>query len=151
MPREYVCVHPGARASERRWPAESFAAAADALSASGLRIVVTGHGAEECAIAERVKSAAVVPIVDLSGRSSLGALGVLLRDAALLICNDTGVSHLAAALQVPSVVVFRTTDPIRRAPVDCRRHRVVVESSQTLAEVVRHAGDLLEQEGFRAA
>ena len=79
VPREYVCVHPGARASERRWPAEFVRRRAPCQPRdSGLLRDGSRRGRT---IAERVKSAAVVPIVDLSGRASLGALGVLLRDA----------------------------------------------------------------------
>jgi ADP-heptose:LPS heptosyltransferase len=126
----YVCVHPGG-VSAARWPPESFAAVADALGRTGLQTVLTGTDAERT-LAARVAAAMQTRPVDTTGRTGLGALGALLHRARLLICNDTGVSHLAAALRVPSVVIFTTSDPDRWAPLDRRLHR--------RAGPVRHAG-----------
>src|SRR5690606_6854777 len=102
-PGEYVCIHPGARAAERRWPAERFAAVADALAEKGLRIVLTGT-ADESPTTAAVARWMSTPAIDLAGRTSLGAMAALLQGARLVVCNDTGISHLAAALGVPSVV-----------------------------------------------
>jgi ADP-heptose:LPS heptosyltransferase len=63
--------------------------------------------------------------VDLSGRTSLGALAALMANAAIVIGNDTGISHLADALAVPSVVVFSASDPVRWGPLDSALHRVI--------------------------
>jgi ADP-heptose:LPS heptosyltransferase len=56
--------------------------------------------------------------LDLAGRTTLGALAVLIEGARLLVCNDTEVSHIAAALKVPSVVIFIEilTEAQRRLP-----------------------------------
>lgn len=124
QPATYVCVHPGARASSRRWWPERFAAVADALAARGFRIVLTGS-AEERRLAHQVAQCMHAPTLNLAGRTNLGALAVLLSQARLLVCNDTGISHLAAALQVPSVVIFSASDPDRWAPLDGERHRAI--------------------------
>lgn len=122
---EYACVHAGARFSHRRWPPERFAAVGDHLAERGLRVVLTGSQAE-AGLTARAAAAMKAPALDLAGKTSLGSLAALLAGARLLVCNDTGVSHLAAALRVPSVVVIMTSDPSRWAPLDRRRHRVVV-------------------------
>jgi ADP-heptose:LPS heptosyltransferase len=151
---EYICIHPGAKDLARRWPAERFAAAGDALSARGYRVALTGTAAEEGltrAVARRMRA----PALNLAGRTDLGALAALLKGARLLVCNDTGVSHLAAALNVPSVVVFTATDPARWAPLDRALHRVVEQASisQTrrtalpgVDEVLSQAEDLIRTE-----
>lgn len=124
-PGSYVCIHPGARAEARRWPIDHFATVADALARSGLRIVLTGSR-DEVALTAKLRDAMHAPALDLAGRTDLGPLAALLRDARLLICNDTGVSHLADALRVPSVVVLhRLSDREAWPPRDRQLHRAV--------------------------
>jgi ADP-heptose:LPS heptosyltransferase len=85
------------------------------------------------------------PALDLAGKTDLGALAALLHDAPPLVCNDTGVSHLAAALRVPSVVAFhRLSECEGWPPLDHQRHRVVCGiTGVTPAPVLAHAEDLL--------
>ncbi len=120
----YVCVHPGAQLSSRRWHAERFAAVADRLADDGLRIVLTGTAREQ-PLTRRVATAMRHPPVDLTGMTSLGALAVLIERAQLVVCNDTGVSHVAAAVRTPSVIVCCGSDFKRWAPLDRERHRVL--------------------------
>lgn len=138
-PGSYVCIHAGARAAFRRWPVERFAAVADVLTRLGLRIVLTGS-AEEMHRARAVAAAMRVPSINLAGRTTLGSLAALLDGARLLICNDTGVSHLAAALRVPSVVVFHhLSEQQGWPPQDRQLHRVVcgVEEIEPSAVIVQ--------------
>lgn len=123
-PGSYVCIHPGARLPSRRWPPHRFARVADGLAADGWTVIVTGADSER-ALTAAVIGAMRAPAIDLTGRTSLGALAALLAGARLLVCNDTGVSHVAAAVGTPSVVVCSGADPGRWAPLDRQRHRVL--------------------------
>lgn len=136
-PGGYVCVHPGASQLERRWPAAQFAAVADGLCRLGFQVVLTGT-AGESALTAAVASQMEQTPVDLAGETSLGAVAALLRGARLLVANDTGVSHLAAAVRAPSLVLFIASDPARWAPLDNERHLVRDGRAGGLA-----AGDVL--------
>jgi ADP-heptose:LPS heptosyltransferase len=123
-PGGYAVLHPGASSPTRRWPAAGYAAVGDALAGDGLTVVVTGVPGER-AVSASVTWAMRAPAVDLTGITSLGGLATLLRDAAVLVGNDTGSAHLAAAVGGRSVTVFLPGDPVRwahRGP----RHRAVV-------------------------
>jgi len=147
--RAYACVHPGASIVPRRWPPGRFAAVADALAARGLRVVLTGTSGE-AGLCREVARLMRHPALDLSGRTDLGSLAALLDGARLLICNDTGVSHVAAGLGLPSVVVSTGENPGRWAPIDRGRHRVLCrDSGVEPGEVVAEALGLLDGAGLR--
>jgi ADP-heptose:LPS heptosyltransferase len=110
----YACVHPGAQLESRRWYPERFAVVADVLSTRGLRIVVTGT-AREAALARRVTERMRTAAVDLVGRTTLGGLTALVDGARLVVTNDTGVRHVAAARGTPCVAVACGSD-VRRWP-----------------------------------
>ena len=120
----YAVLHPGSQLASRRWLPERFAEVGDALAAEGLRIVLTGT-AGEAALTARVQSAMREPALDLAGRTTLGTLGALVARARLVVCNDTGISHIAAATHTPSVVIACGSDPRRWAPLNRELHRVL--------------------------
>lgn len=119
----YVCVHAGAQLPSRRWNVDRFADVADQLAADGREVVLTGSDKEEhlCAeLAERMRHRSV----NLAGRTDLWTLGALLERADCVVCNDTGVSHVAAAVATPSVVVSCGSDVDRWAPLERGLHQV---------------------------
>jgi len=105
----FVALAPGAGyGPSKLWPAERFAAVADGLADRGWSPVLLGAPAER-PLARRVLSAMRAPAVDLVGRGDLGAAKALLRRAALLVCNDAGLRHVAVAFGVPAVTVLGPT------------------------------------------
>ncbi|HSC63421.1 MAG TPA: glycosyltransferase family 9 protein [Caldimonas sp.] len=120
----YVCIHVGAQLPSRRWPVDRFAAVADAVAAGGRAVVLTGS-AGESGLVDDVMRRMRRRATSLAGKTTLGALGALIADADALVCNDTSVSHIAAALGCPSVVVSCGADVARWAPLDRARHRVL--------------------------
>lgn len=140
----YVLLHPGANRPAARWSQAGFADVGASLVDQGRRVVLTGSPAERTLTAAVARS--VPGAIDLGGRTDLDTLAWLVAGARLLISNDSGVSHLAAALRVPSVVVF--LDPVterwrRWAPLDSRRHRPVPGS---VRGVIAEADRLLRRQ-----
>jgi ADP-heptose:LPS heptosyltransferase len=123
-PGDYAVLHPGSQLPSRRWPVGRFAQVADALAADGLRVVVTGSAGEHGLVDALIRCMRR-PALDLCGRTTLGGLAALIARARLLVANDTGVSHIAAATRTPSVIVACGSDPMRWAPLDGDLHRVV--------------------------
>jgi ADP-heptose:LPS heptosyltransferase len=132
----YACIHPGSQLASRRWPAERFAGIADRLADAGLKIVLTGTAAE-AGITRAVMRSMQSAALDLTGKTTLGGLAALIAGARVLVCNDTGVSHIAAAVTTPSVVVCCGADPRRWAPLDRMRHRVLHQAVE--CRPCRHA------------
>jgi ADP-heptose:LPS heptosyltransferase len=150
LPGQYLCLHAGASSGDRRWSLAGFTQVAQQLASQGYRIVLTGTASERDLahqILIRLNQPGTPLPVNLAGRTSLGALAVLLRHSALLISNDTGVSHLAAALKVPSVVVFTNSDQQRWAPHNATLHPIIDSrqtGSATVAAIVAQAHRCLQ-------
>jgi ADP-heptose:LPS heptosyltransferase len=141
---KYVCVHPGARDNKRWWSPENFAEVADAIAERGYRIVITGTAIEREAVGQ-VAAAMKHPAVELAGKTDLGTLAVLVKNARLLLSNDTGVSHIAAAVKTPSIVIFLASDPSRWAPLNRKLHLVVLpEEAGNIKYVLDNTSKLLD-------
>lgn len=138
----YICIHPGASIPERRWPVDRFAAVADAIAAREFSVVLTGTAAE-AELTRAVAGTANPGCLDLAGKTDLGTLGALIEGARLLVCNDTGVSHVAAGLGVPSVIISTGDNPERWAPIDRDRHRVLCRPEGVGADEVIDAAEAI--------
>lgn len=124
----FALLNPGANRADKRWSAESFAALANRLAASHhLSIVISGSPAERVVL-EAVRRAAKTSIIDLSSRgTTLGALKAIIQRAAVVITNDTGPRHIAAALGRPVVTLFGPTDHRWTTLQDVRERILVAE------------------------
>jgi lipopolysaccharide heptosyltransferase I len=115
-PESAVVIHPAARWKTKRWPAKRFAEVGDRLSAAHSARIFLIAGSEQSAQASEVVRHMQCRVVNLAGRTSLPQLMALLRRASLLISNDSGPMHLAAALGSPVIGIFGPTDPRRVGP-----------------------------------
>ncbi|WP_255214011.1 glycosyltransferase family 9 protein, partial [Burkholderia pseudomallei] len=106
----WLVVHPGASAASRRWPAERFADVVARVARYFDGVAVTG-GAHERALVETVCARAGKRVLPLAGALSIGELGALIEAADLLLANNSGPVHLAAALGTPVVDLYALTNP----------------------------------------
>jgi lipopolysaccharide heptosyltransferase I len=113
---KYAVFVPGSAHEDKCWPKEHFAELAERIAERfGLTIVACG-GAGEANIVKEMKALSRTPIADLAGKTTLRELVELMRVARLVVSNDTGPGHIAAALGVPIVMIFGPTNPVRIMP-----------------------------------
>ncbi len=109
--RPWLLVHPGATAPSRRYPPEGFAQAARRLALDeGWQIVFTGTLPER-QIVESIQDGMGAPSHSLVGRIGLGELVAAIAEAPLLLSNNTGPVHIAAAVGTPVVDLYALTNP----------------------------------------
>ena len=120
----WVAMAIGARWPTKRWPAASFAALADQLSAEGSGPVVFLGGPDERADVMAVRNMMKGTSIDLAGALPIEYLPSLLGKAAALITNDSGPMHIAAAVGTPVLALFGPTSPVRTGPYGSG-HRVL--------------------------
>lgn len=115
--RPAVALLPGARWENKRWPAASFRELVAQLRKvrSDLRFVILG-GKSDGVLAAEITPVAPDAVVDLTGRTSLVETIEVLRRCGVVVTNDTGPMHIAAALRRPVVALFGPTNPARTGP-----------------------------------
>lgn len=127
--RMIVALCPGSINSRaKRWPAERFAALGDLLIESQTQVLLLGSP-EELDVSLEVASLMRHKPLVLTGKTSLAQAVEILTAVDLLITNDTGPAHIAAALGRPTLVIFGPTNPVTTRPFS------------PLAELVRHPPD----------
>lgn len=125
-------VNPGTTMLSKRWPPERYAALIDRLATEwGATVVLTGNASDRAAV-EAVKRAARSSVYDLCEQLSLPELAALCAEAQLFVGNDSGVSHLAAAVGTPTVTIFGPTSPLQYRPLGPRSRVCAPEASWRL-------------------
>ena len=108
----YAILNPGGNNHAKRWPKERFAKIADHISKShNLRVLINGSPNETELIQEIINLAESNPVSLPSLGNTLGALKPIIENARILITNDTGPRHIAAAFGTPLITLFGPTDP----------------------------------------
>ena len=111
-----VAIHPGARWMTKRWPTGHYAEIARRLEREATARIVLVGGTEETDAARQIESAVRGRCVNLTGQTSLKQLAAVLCRVDLLLTNDSGPMHLAAALGTPVAGIFTCTSPDRARP-----------------------------------
>ena len=128
-----VGINPGGDRANRRWDPARYAAVADGVAeAFGARILLFGGPGEE-RIAQDIQSRMRHPATDLAGKLNLNELAYVVSRLDLLVTNDSGPMHMAAAVNTPQVAIFGPEEPehfrpyapadsyvIMHKPMDCR-------------------------------
>ncbi|MBN2452125.1 MAG: lipopolysaccharide heptosyltransferase II [Lentisphaeria bacterium] len=113
-----VAVGPGARWPSKRWPASFFAAVLDGVAERlpEARFWILGSAAEARDAREVIENCRGCRPLNLAGKTDLGTLVDLVRCSRVLVTNDSGPMHIAAAVSVPTVAFFGATDPELTGP-----------------------------------
>lgn len=107
-----IVVHCGASAPSRRYPLDSYVKVLSQLGPRAGQLVLTGNTSEQNLTREIMKKCGnKAPLFNVAGMLTLGEFACLIEDASLLLSNNTGPVHLAAALGTPIVDLYALTNP----------------------------------------
>ncbi len=127
--KSVVAICPGSINSRaKRWPTEAYAALADRLIDDRRNVVLIGSKDEIDVTNEVAKRMRHRPVV-LTGKTTLDQITAVLGLVDLVVTNDTGPAHIAAALGCPTIVIFGPTNPLTTRPFSPK------------AEIIRHPPD----------
>jgi lipopolysaccharide heptosyltransferase I len=114
-------LSPFARWPTKKWPADRFARLGDSLAGSGASVIIIGGSPGE---GKEITRRMARPAVDISGTTDPLRLAALLERLDVLVTNDTGPMHLAAAVGTPIVALFGPTSPARTGPYG-KGHKII--------------------------
>ena len=104
-----IAIAPGAHHFTKRWPADKFIALIKELKSRYKAEIVLIGGKTDRDLCSEISSALPFEVDDQSGSTSILKTAEIINSCDLLVCNDTGVMHMAAARRVPLIAIFGST------------------------------------------
>lgn len=121
LPRPYIILNVGAQWSTKRWPPEHFAAIGRrAVDEYGGSLIAVGSAGDRPLVDALLRHLGPAPVLDLCGRTRLPQLAALSAESNLMVSNDTGPLHLAAAAGARVVGIYTCTSPDLTGPYGTR-------------------------------
>jgi heptosyltransferase-2 len=116
--KNIIGIAPGATyGPAKRWIPDRFAAVADKLkNMFDCQNILLG-GRDDWKVAEEVKRGAGADLINLAGKTTVREAVYLISQCSLFISNDSGLMHIAGALNIPTVAIFGSTNPVTTSPV----------------------------------
>ena len=111
-----IGIHPGGSSFDKRWPEKRYAELADRLSQQYNATILLLRGPEEAQLVQNIQAAMQSDAITYAPET-IRELGAMLSCCNLVVCNDSGPMHLAAALDVPMVAIFGPTDHVAWHPL----------------------------------
>ncbi len=127
LPRRLACFCPGAEyGPAKRWPAAHFAELAQQLASRGFTVWLLGSAADKPA-GDEIVQASGQAAANLCGLTSLDEAIVLLSAAQVVVTNDSGLMHVAAALDRPTIAIYGSSSPAFTPPLSAAARVVKME------------------------
>jgi len=126
-PSPHLVICPASRWETKNWPAERFAAVAKHLKTHGHASITLLGAPSDKPACQRIADELGGDCLNLAGKTSIVDMGSILKKADLLLANDSGPVHMAAAVGTPALVIFGPTLPHRTGPFGTI-HRVVQDT-----------------------
>ncbi len=137
----WIGILPGAaRGPSKRWPSKSFSTAATHIASHlEAKAVVLGV-ASEAPLCDEVAGAIGSSAISLAGKTSLTELAAALSKCSVVLCNDSGGMHLAAAVGTPVVAIYGITDPAKTGPLGHGHRLISAQGVEASRDVPRDSG-----------
>lgn len=113
--KPFALVHPGSRLTLKMWSPERYAALIRKMADDGLKVALLGHPSEKD-VTDVILDKSAGAVVSLVGAFDMRQLMAVIAEASLIVLNDSGPLHMAAALGTPVVAVFGPSKSVETAP-----------------------------------
>ena len=145
--RRWLAIGPGARWTPKRWPVEAYRTLAERQQSRIDAIVLLGS-TDDAATCRELATSLALPCLDLAGQTTLLQAAAVLQRMTLFIGNDSGLGHIAASRDTPTLTLFGPGDPARYHPWNDRARWLQSDSGDiadvTVDAVVAEAARMLE-------